>query len=202
MLQAVVAFQKKETNIMVNSTIKQKIIEAFCDLLQQYSFSAIKVTDIISKARIAHMSFYRNYQDKYDLVESLCYEDFNIFVKIYGKNALWKEIAISILLTIKNNPVFYRKLCTDDSSMRCVMTALARVSLEHTDNIAAKCTYAVWEAVLQNWAQNNFKESIDETYWTLVTNLPLCEALSGDELEKAVGQYECKSLSNFREKQL
>lgn len=183
---------------MSNTNVKMKIVDAFCELLAQQPFSLIKVTDIITKAEISHMSFYRNFQDKFDLVEAICYDDFNLFVKIYGKNALWKEIVLCILNAIKNSPSFYRKIFLDDSAMQCTENALARTSQKYTGNKASKCTYASWRIVLQDWARSNFNDSVEDVYWKLITNLPLCEVLSGSDLKRVVDQYERKSMNKFK----
>jgi len=186
---------------MSSVNVKGKIIEAFCALLTQQSFSLIKVTDIINKAGISHMSFYRNYQDKYALVEEICYDDFNLFVKIYGKNALWKEIVICILNAVKSNASFYRKIFIEDASMQCAINALMRISREQTGNTAKKNAYISWHNVLQDWARSNFSDLVEDVYWTLVINLPLCEVLPDSELKRAVDQYERQSMHHFKIKQ-
>ena len=53
---------------MENQSTKSKIIDAFLDILSQKPISRITVKDIASVAGISHMTFYRNFPDKYALI--------------------------------------------------------------------------------------------------------------------------------------
>ena len=73
---------------MSNEMTQTKIKDAFRELTIKNSFAKVKVADIIAKAGISRMTFYRHYLDKYALLEEVCFDDFNLFVQIYGKNAI------------------------------------------------------------------------------------------------------------------
>ena len=95
---------------MSNLTTKNNIKSAFRELVIQSSFAKVKVADIIAKVGISRMTFYRHYLDKYALLEEICFDDFNLFVQIYGKNAAWKDITISVLNVIRSHGDFYKKI--------------------------------------------------------------------------------------------
>lgn len=75
--------KRKEANMRV----KRNITEALLGLMQKKSFSDISITEIIQTARVARVSFYRNYNSKEDILTTLiedvleqfrdeiCYED-------------------------------------------------------------------------------------------------------------------------------
>jgi AcrR family transcriptional regulator len=50
----------------------QKLLrEALLDLIEERGFDALTVSEIIQRAMVSRTAFYRNYQDKYDLVERI-----------------------------------------------------------------------------------------------------------------------------------
>jgi len=59
-----------ENNLRVRRT--QKLLrEALVDLIEERGFEALTVGEITDRAMISRATFYRNYQDKYDLVEQI-----------------------------------------------------------------------------------------------------------------------------------
>ena len=183
---------------MIDSPTKKKIANAFMEVLSRKSFSAIKVKDIVEEAGISHMTFYRNFSDKYDLVAGICYEDMMLFTKIYGRNAEWKAITICILNTMKNNSSFYGKILKDEEACDYCMQMLARVSRDTTGAKGSDSTYFAWKGVLQKWAKGGFTESVDNVYTELVAALPLHEVFTGDELTAVIRSYEANTLDDFR----
>ena len=55
---------------MENLRVKKQITEALFTLLQKKSFSEITVTDIVKEANVARASYYRNFQNKEEIIES------------------------------------------------------------------------------------------------------------------------------------
>lgn len=182
---------------MNNSTVKKKIIDAFMELLTQQTFSSIKVTNIINLAQISHMSFYRNYPDKYALLEDICFNDFSLFSKIYGSNASWRNVVLCILNCIKNNQKFYNRALAEDCSIKMVVNATVRISKAYTGTASSRYTQAIWSVVLADWRRNQFVDSIDSVYSTLISNLPISDILSGRDLERVLNKYECTNLEDF-----
>ena len=187
---------------MIDTSTKRKIADAFSEVLLQKSFASIKVKDIVDVAGVSHMTFYRNFADKYDLVEKICYEDMMLFTKIYGRNAEWKSIAVCILNTIKNNAPFYGRVLKDEEASRYCMDALSRVSDDNTGAKGSASTYSAWKDTLQNWARNGFSDPVEDVYIRLVGAMPLHEVFTGDQLLEAIRAYESNTLDDFRNRQL
>lgn len=186
---------------MSNTSTKKKIAAAFLDVLSHKSFASIKVKDIIDAAGVSHMTFYRNYSDKFDLVESICFEDMMLFTKIYGRNAEWRAITICILNTIKNNSTFYGKILKDEEATVSYMRAMCRVSGDTTGAEGSKATYIAWKETMQKWAKNGFTDPVEEIYNALVGAMPLHEVFTGEELAAAIKAYEVNTLDDFRNRQ-
>ncbi len=185
----------------MNETTKKKIADAFLDVLRQKPFASIKVKEIIEAAGVSHMTFYRNYSDVFDLVESICYDDLMLFSKIYGRNAEWKSIVICILNTIRNNAAFYGKILKDEQASESFVRALCRVSGDTTGAEGSRTTQAAWRETMQKWAKNGFRDSVEDVYIKLVGAMPLHEVFTGDDLLDVIRAYETNTLDDFRNRQ-
>ena len=53
-----------------NQRVKKQITESLFTLLQKKSFSEITVTDIVKEANVARASYYRNFQNKEEIIEA------------------------------------------------------------------------------------------------------------------------------------
>lgn len=186
---------------MANTSAKAKIIDAFQRILSEKSFSKITVKDIADEAGISHMTFYRNFADKYELVGEICYEDMMLFSKIYGNNAEWKSIVYCILNTIKNNEKFYGKIFKDEEALAKSLEALVKVSVDFTGAQATRASYLVWEETFKDWAKRGFTGTIDEVYKRLIGAMPLNEIFTGEALDEAIRMYESNTLNDFRNRQ-
>src|SRR5260370_2188555 len=59
-----------ESNLRVRRT--QKLLrEALIELIEEGGFEALTIGEITERAMVSRAAFYRNYQDKYDLVEQI-----------------------------------------------------------------------------------------------------------------------------------
>lgn len=52
-----------------NTYVKQQITSAMLDLLKTYELKAISISELASTAQISRVSFYRNYDDKEDVLK-------------------------------------------------------------------------------------------------------------------------------------
>lgn len=55
---------------MDNKRVKTQIVEGFFSLLRKKSFSEITVTDIVKESEVARASYYRNFQNKEEIIEN------------------------------------------------------------------------------------------------------------------------------------
>ena len=53
------------------SVVEVRIKNAFAELMEQQPFSSLRTTSIIQRAGVSHQSFYRCFQNKYDLYANL-----------------------------------------------------------------------------------------------------------------------------------
>ncbi len=53
-----------------NKRVKKQITEGFLSLLNKKAFSEITVTDIVNKSKVARASYYRNFQNKEEIIEA------------------------------------------------------------------------------------------------------------------------------------
>ncbi len=72
---------QEHTDLRVRRTHKL-LRDALVDLMAQRSFDAITVGEIAQRAMVNRATFYRHYQDKYDLVASIFEEAVNTFCPI------------------------------------------------------------------------------------------------------------------------
>ena len=56
-------------NEQKNTYVKKQILAALLNLLKEKPLSDISVSELTNKAEIGRVSFYRNYQNKEDLLE-------------------------------------------------------------------------------------------------------------------------------------
>ncbi|GHO99031.1 TetR family transcriptional regulator [Reticulibacter mediterranei] len=63
----------------------QKLLrDALLDLVEERGFDALTVSEIIERAMVSRTAFYRNYQDKYDLVERIFDDEMRILMSGLG----------------------------------------------------------------------------------------------------------------------
>ena len=55
---------------MDNMRVKKQITEGLFSLLRKKPFSEITVTDIVKESNVARASYYRNFQNKEEIIES------------------------------------------------------------------------------------------------------------------------------------
>lgn len=79
---------------------KKMIKDSFIDLLGAYPLNKITVTQICKKAEINRVTFYKYYQDTFDLYEKIIDEllDYSsdVMIKIYSKKGLRESIEATI----------------------------------------------------------------------------------------------------------
>ena len=104
-------YQTKKPN-KTNLFVRECITSALFSLMEKYPFEEITVTDIINKAGVSRMGFYRNYSSKENVVESFVLEKFvdTIYTVFSKTNATtlrelgdnWFSSAVIVLKSVKN----------------------------------------------------------------------------------------------------
>jgi AcrR family transcriptional regulator len=76
-----------ETNLRVRRT--QKLLrEALIELIEEQGFDTLTVREITERAMVSRAAFYRNYQDKYDLVEQIFAEAMQALLSTVSETGL------------------------------------------------------------------------------------------------------------------
>jgi AcrR family transcriptional regulator len=112
------------SNVRVRRT--QKLLrEALVALIEERGFEALTVGELTERALVSRAAFYRNYQDKYDLVEQIFEEAMSALLKAVGDLGrehpaeIWVKFFEHIaeydrlyraLLGSKGSPWFVRKM--------------------------------------------------------------------------------------------
>ncbi len=112
------------SNLRVRRT--QKLLrEALIELIEERGFEALTIGELTSRAMVSRAAFYRNYQDKYDLVEQIFEEAMSALLNAVGELGLehppesWVKFFEHIaeyerlyraLLGRKGSPWFVRKM--------------------------------------------------------------------------------------------
>lgn len=111
-------------NLRVRRT-RKLLREALVELIEERGFEALTVGEITARAMVSRAAFYRNYQDKYDLVEQIFDEAMSALLSAVGDigrehpPAMWVRFFEHIaaydrlyraLLGSKGSPWFARKM--------------------------------------------------------------------------------------------
>jgi AcrR family transcriptional regulator len=87
----------------------QKLLrEALLDLIEERGFDALTVSEVIERAMVSRTAFYRNYQDKYDLVEQIFEEAMSGLLNAVGD--LGQEHPAEIWVTFFEHIAHYERL--------------------------------------------------------------------------------------------
>src|SRR5215467_5956131 len=154
----------------------QKLLrEALIELIEERGFEALTIGEITERAMVSRAAFYRNYQDKYDLVEQIFEEAMSALFSAVREGELGVEHPAEVwvmffehiaaferlyraLLGSKGSPWFVRK-------MRAALGGLIkeRGHLPHGPNASAHPVYPFSDAFVPDLVSALFVEAI--TWW-------------------------------------
>ena len=161
-----------ESNLRVRRT--QKLLrEALIALIEEQGFEAITVGELTERAMVSRAAFYRNYQDKYDLVEKIFEEAMSTLLNAVGELGqehppeIWVtffehiaayERLYRALLGSKGSPWFVRK-------MRAALSDLIkeRGRLPHGPDASARPAHTFSDEFVPDLVSTMFVEAI--TWW-------------------------------------
>ena len=184
---------------MANQTeINSKIEKAFERLLQDTRFEKLTVTAIAKEAGISNQTFYRYYTDKIDLALQLSFKLLSSFALIYGDNSTWKEVSISILHSVKNHPVLFKRLIEDPDGLDMIIKSMFMISDHFTGKPSSAYAGSVWAVALKEWRKENFKTPVEEVYNNIRNNQPAVDVVCDEELcNKCLAEFENIRLRHF-----
>src|SRR5260221_1361519 len=163
---------RQVSNLRVRRT--QKLLrEALVELIEERGFEALTIGDIAERALVTRAAFYRNYRDKYDLVEQIFAEAMSALLNAVGEIGtehppeIWVtffehiaeyERLYRALLGRKGSPWFVRK-------MRAALSGLVkeRGHLPHGPIASARPVHTFSDEFVPDLVSTMFVEAI--TWW-------------------------------------
>ena len=150
----------------------QKLLrEALIELIEERSFDVLTVGEITERAMVSRAAFYRNYQDKYDLVEQIFAEAMNalfdavsergtehppqVWVRFFEHIAEYERLYRA-LLGRKGSPWFVRK-------MRASLLDLLKQQLPVWQAAAGHPLYSASDEFIPNLVVTMLVEAV--TWW-------------------------------------
>ena len=160
------------SNVRVRRT-KILLREALIELIEERGFEALTIGELTERAMVSRAAFYRNYQDKYDLVEQIFEEAMSALLNVVGELGLehpteswvtfFEHIAqyerlYRALLGRKGSPWFVRK-------MRASLAGLVkeRGRLPHGPDASARPVHTFSDEFVPDLVSTMFVEAI--TWW-------------------------------------
>lgn len=180
-----------------SSAVEVKIKNAFAELMEQQPFSSLRTTSIIQRAQVSHQSFYRCFQNKYDLAVSFFSKQMYTALLFCGKNATVRDVMVTILTIIKNNSKLYANLLRDAEGAELFPRILATLSSEWTGFEPSWATTVINSKIIVTWANTRFAAPIEDVYTQFLYSLPAYELLTEEELKLYVERYERFGAKDF-----
>src|SRR5215469_2208689 len=149
----------------------QKLLrEALIELIEERGFEALTIGELTERAMVSRAAFYRNYQDKYDLVEQIFEEAMSALLDAVGElgrehpASIWVQFFEHIteyerlyraLLGRKGSPWFVRK-------MRAALSSLLkeRGNLPHGPDATARPTHTFSDEFVPDLVSTMWVEAI------------------------------------------
>lgn len=146
--------------------VKDCITFALFELLKKYDFDEISITDIINKAGVSRMGFYRNFTSKENVVEQFIFSKFVETVEeIKSKRQLNFHIKNIMITTLTNFQKFssYIKLFLD----------------KNLDSLLYKCYHKAYYTLYQGERESPIHKYSNEMFIGELFNLEMYWLRSG-----------------------
>ena len=129
---------------------KKKISESFKNLMEVKNFENITVTDITDACGLNRLTFYYHFEDKYDLLNWIYYNEVILDFKNNLNQVSWMENLQAALNRIKKDKIYYRNaLAYDNREFRKYMhDAVIDLFME----------------IIDSWAEDDYIEEADNRF--------------------------------------
>ena len=148
---------------------KQKIQQAFMDLLGKKPFDKISVSDICGRAEISRPSFYAHYDDINDLIMQIELEKSAYIALIFASEDTITEESFKLYLNyIQENNLFYKAYFETENNSRLsrkiIEQYLKTNGLKESYRLKFNMVFfmAGIRAVVYDWLAGGQKESAEE----------------------------------------
>lgn len=153
-------YQLTKKHNKTNIFVRECITSALFSLLEKKDFEKITISEIIKKAGVSRMGFYRNYNDKQNVIEAFILEKFIETVKeIKSKRKLNFRITNIMITTLENFQKFshYIKLFLD----------------KNMDDLLYKCYHKAYYCLYDNKHESNLRKYSNEMFIGELFNLEM-----------------------------
>jgi AcrR family transcriptional regulator len=163
---------QQQKNLRLRRT--QKLLrEALIELIEERGFEALTIGEITERAMVSRAAFYRNYQDKYDLVDQIFEEAMSALLAAVGELGRDHppEIWVTFFEHIAEYERLYRALLGKKGSpwfvskMRAALAGLVieRGQLPHGPNASDRHIHTFSDGFVPDLVSTLFVEAI--TWW-------------------------------------
>lgn len=154
-----------------NKTVKDSMADAYIRLLSKKHYTDITVSDVVSEAKVARASFYRNFSTTYDILEMVLKNfEQNVIKKILpifmvDRDRAWRELTTSVVHEIKYGEMLNYKPLPENSDyiLNCIQKTFNLKSMVDSIDLKSKYTPVVNISILFGclniWVKSDFKES-------------------------------------------
>lgn len=162
---------------MADSTITKKAIaQGFKEIMKEKSFDKITILDITKKCGLNRQTFYYHFQDKYELVDWIYFNEAIAVVASDMRADNWDQKVMDLLIKMKSDDFFYintlrtplesgfqEYLFNITKELFCtIVTKIhGKLNLESIDFIASFYAFGISGTVIF-WARNGMKESPED----------------------------------------
>ena len=157
----------------MSQVTKRALEQSLKNLLLKKPLNKITITDITEDCGINRMTFYYHFQDIYDLVEWVCYEDAKKALENKKTHDTWQQGLTQLLYAVRDNKPFiinvyncvdigqvekYLKPLTDDLVLGVVEEESANVTVHEEDKkfIAQVYSYC-FVGIMLDWIKGGMK---------------------------------------------
>ena len=157
-------------------TMKYRLAEAVKTLMETESLDKITVRDIVTAAQTTRQSFYRHFQDKYDLVNKSYQKILDKTLYTFLDGCGWHDSVKALYQVFQENLFFFQNaLCSHDpNSLRnyifqISLNLYAETLKRHGEDVQDWHTMAMLRVhiygnleLMCEWVENGMDKTIDE----------------------------------------
>lgn len=173
---------------MERQTMKDHIADNFEELLEAKSFESITVSEIARKSHISRTTFYRCFQDKFDLVTWIYKQEINQILTRYPQGYQWETIVLEFLqLTLRKKTFFrltltyYQQNSLFETIYECGYSYCKEIILKRlkAEKLPENLEYSVHmytfsiAYIEKEWILNGMKEKPEKLAEYLCENMPV-----------------------------
>ena len=151
-------------NEQKNTYVKKQILTALLDLLKEKPLSDISVSELTSKAEIGRVSFYRNYQNKEDILKEESDRLIKEWGRLYESNpaSTPESLFPSLFDFYRDHREFYTILYNAGMSSIIMETIISTIQImPEMPNLEAYMK-SFWAYGIYGWTQEWIKRGMPE----------------------------------------